>query len=401
VAPSETKLVVAKLHQAAELLPAFDLDVWLVYVRETSLTRDPALDLIYPHALTWETAFFVTRQGQSIAVMGRYDAGTARAMQAFNEVVAYDQSIRPAFIQVVRRLAPRRLAVNFSLNDPACDGLTHGLKQNLDSLLTEAGFDPAGLISAESFLGSLRGRKTPQEVQHIRRAIATTEELLQAIEGHLRPGVTERQIADTLHQWMRRRQLDAAWSWEGDPIVNTGPEAEVGHGLPTDRSIELGHLVHIDFGVRQDGFCADLQRTWYVLRPEEDQAPPDLQQAWSAVQQALAAGAATLVPGAMGWEVDQAARTSLVHAGYPEYLHAFGHHLGRMAHDGSTVLGPRWERYGQSPFGKVEAGNVFAIEPGVVLPGFGPVYVEEDVLVSADGLVWLSRPQTEIRLIRP
>jgi Xaa-Pro dipeptidase len=126
-----------------------------------------------------------------------------------------------------------------------------------------------------------------------------------------------------------------------------------------------------------------------------------LQQAWSAVVQALAAGAATLVPGAMSREVDQAARTSLVHAGYPEYLHAFGHHLGRMAHDGSTVLGPRWERYGQSPFGKVEVGNVFAIELGVVLPRFGPVYIEEDVLVTDDGLAWLSRPQTEIRLLRP
>ena len=321
--------------------------------------------------------------------------------EVFNEVAAYDELIRPTFVQTLRRLAPRRLAVNFSLNDPASDGLTHGLKQNLDGLVKEAGFDPVELLSAETLLGSLRGRKTPQEVRRIRQAVATTEELLQSIEGHLRPGVTERQIAETLHQWMHHRQLDSAWGWEGDPIVNTGPEAEVGHGLPTDRPIELGHLVHIDFGVRQDGFCADLQRTWYVLRPEEDQAPPDLQQAWSAVVQALAAGAAALVPGAMGWEVDQAARTSLVHAGYPEYLHAFGHHLGRMAHDGSTVLGPRWERYGQSPFGKVEVGNVFAIELGVVLPGFGPVYVEEDVLVSADGLVWLSRPQTEIRLLRP
>jgi Xaa-Pro aminopeptidase len=91
----------------------------------------------------------------------------------------------------------------------------------------------------------------------------------------------------------------------------------------------------------------------------------------------------------------------LVEAGYPEYQHAFGHHLGRVAHDGGTVLGPRWDRYGQLPYGQLEAGNVFAIELGVHLEGFGPVYLEENVRVTDEGMAWLSQPQTDIWLIPP
>ena len=69
-------------------------------------------------------------------------------------------------------------------------------------------------------------------------------------------------------------------------------------------------------------------------------------------------------------------------------------------HDGATVLGPRWERYGETPNGIVEAGNVFAIELGAPVPGMGWIYLEEDVHVADDGLAWLSRPQTRLRLVR-
>ncbi|MGB9872456.1 MAG: M24 family metallopeptidase, partial [Anaerolineae bacterium] len=108
------------------------------------------------------------------------------------------------------------------------------------------------------------------------------------------------------------------------------------------------------------------------------------------------AGRAALRPGARGWEVDAAARQTLVEAGYAEYLHAFGHHIGRTVHDGATVLGPKWERYGKSIEGVIEAGNVFAIELGVWVPGYGYLGCEEDVLVTPEGAEYLSEPQEEI-----
>jgi Xaa-Pro aminopeptidase len=94
--------------------------------------------------------------------------------------------------------------------------------------------------------------------------------------------------------------------------------------------------------------------------------------------------------------VDQAARDALISASYPEYMHAFGHHIGRTAHDGATVLGPRWERYGDSVERVVETGNVFAIELGVSVPGYGYIGCEEDVLVTSEGAEFLCQPQAAL-----
>jgi Xaa-Pro dipeptidase len=164
--------------------------------------------------------------------------------------------------------------------------------------------------------------------------------------------------------------------------------------------LERGHTLHLDLGVKQNGYCADLQRMWYVLEEGETRAPADVQAAFAAVYGALKAGEAALRPGVPGWQVDQAARQHLVAAGYPEYLHAFGHLLGRSAHDGATVLGPRWERYAGICELPVEAGNVFTLELHVPVPGRGIMSLEEDVLVREDGVTYLSEPQTGLRYIR-
>jgi len=121
--------------------------------------------------------------------------------------------------------------------------------------------------------------------------------------------------------------------------------------------------------------------------------------AWDALWAAVDAGVAVLRPGVAGWEVDAAARESLTSAGFPEPMYALGHQLGRSAHDGGTVLAPRWDRYGAAPFGIVEEGNVFTVEYGTAVPGRGYIGLEEDVLVTSDGVEWLSTPQRELWLV--
>jgi Xaa-Pro aminopeptidase len=156
--------------------------------------------------------------------------------------------------------------------------------------------------------------------------------------------------------------------------------------------------VHIDLGVEQDGYCSDLQRMWYVRRSGESGPPESVQKAWGTVQQAIAAGVSALKPGARGYEVDAAARKVIVDGGYEEYKHAFGHGLGRAVHDGGTLLGPRWERYGKTIDGCIEAGNVFTVELGVTTAA-GYVGLEEDVLVTAEGCQFLSTRQQELMLL--
>jgi Xaa-Pro aminopeptidase len=135
------------------------------------------------------------------------------------------------------------------------------------------------------------------------------------------------------------------------------------------------------------------------LEEGETEAPPDVQDAFAAVYGALKAGEATLRPGVPGWQVDEAARAYVVAQGYDEYQHAFGHLLGRAAHDGATLLGPRWERYKGICELPVEAGNIFTLELHVTVPERGIMSLEEDVLVTDDGVEYLSEPQTALRTI--
>jgi len=303
-------------------------------------------------------------------------------------------------VELLRRSGAQRIAINFSESDPAADGLTSGMRMTLEAIGAEAGLQPAQLVSAESLISSLRGQKSASELQLIRQAVATTELLLHDFGKRIAPGVTELQLADYLHQRLQADGLATAWDRAGCPIVNTGPDSVMGHGAPSQLRVQPGHLVHVDFGVKQNGFCSDLQRMWYVLAPGESEPPAAVLHVWKIVRGALLVGLMALKPGVTGWEVDSVAREYLMRHGLPEYMHAYGHNVGRVAHDGGATLGPRWERYGKSPFVPVEAGNVFAIELGAQVPGHGWIYLEENALVTDDGAELVSTPQTELYLVR-
>jgi Xaa-Pro aminopeptidase len=108
---------------------------------------------------------------------------------------------------------------------------------------------------------------------------------------------------------------------------------------------------------------------------------------------------AALKPGNAGYEVDAESRRTVMEAGFPEPGFAFGHHVGRVAHDGAGVLGPRWERYGKAPEVLIAAGNVFAVEMDLEVEGYGLVGLEEEAVVEEDGARFLSNPQRELWLL--
>jgi Xaa-Pro aminopeptidase len=124
--------------------------------------------------------------------------------------------------------------------------------------------------------------------------------------------------------------------------------------------------------------------------------PQEVAHAFDTVRDAIARASEALRPGRTGAEIDAVARRFVSERGYPEFMHALGHQLGRAAHDGGTLLGPRWERYGASVDGYIEAGNVFTLELHVPTASYGQVSLEEDVLVTETGCEFLSTPQREV-----
>jgi Xaa-Pro aminopeptidase len=388
-------LVQEKVQQAIGILQEMDVDMWLTFVRETSAGSDPILPLIYGLDLTWQSALIFTRSGERIAIVGRLEAEAARRTGTYDTVVYYDQSIQPELVKTLMRLDPKQIAVNYSLNDVHADGLTYGLYQLLVKYLDGTPY-LSRLISAEKLHCALRGRKTLQEIERIRNAIRTTFTIFQRTFDYIKPGMTEMDVSDFMHLQLKGLGVNPAWEELNCPTVNTGPESAIGHVGPTDLTISSGHIVHFDFGVLQDEYCSDIQRVIYFLRPDETDPPSEVQHGFGTIRKAIERAREAMRPGVPGKYIDQVARQTVIEAGYPEYPYGTGHQLGRVVHDGAGILGPEWERYGDTPNYILEAGQVYTIEPGLVVPGFGYLGLEEDVVVTSNGTEYLGDPQEEL-----
>ncbi len=390
-----TSLVQEKVNQAIDILKEKDIDLWMTFVRETSAGGDPVLPLIYDHDLTWQSALILTKTGERFAIVGHFEAEAARRTGAYDTVIPYHESIRDALLHTLERVYPHKIAINYSVNDVHADGLSYGMYQLLIRYFEDTPWEQR-LVSAESIISALRGRKTPSEIARIRQAVETTQAIFANTFEYLQAGMTERQVGAFMHAQLEKMGVEAAWEWESCPAVNAGPDSPVGHAGPTELQIAPGQIVHFDFGVRQEAYCSDLQRVVYFLAPGEDQPPEAVQRGFDTVVRAIQVAAAALKPGVRGKEVDAIARQIVTQAGYPEYKHATGHQLGRAAHDGAGILGPEWDRYGDTPNYPVEEGNVFTIEPGLMVPGYGYLGLEEDVVVTRSGAEFLGDPQVKL-----
>jgi Xaa-Pro aminopeptidase len=387
-----------KVEQAGKILAEKGIDLWLTFVRETSAAGDPALALIYGHDLTWQSALIHTRNGRRVAIVGKYETDAAASTGLYSEVIGYNESIRPELLGVFEQVKPAAIAINMSLNDVHADGLSHGMYLQLQEYLRDSPWADR-LISAESIIAALRGRKTVSEVERIRGAVASTEAIYRQTFDYIRPGMTERQVAAFMHAQMAESGLSPAWELGHCPAVNSGPDSPVGHAAPGDIRIERGHLLHFDFGVKQDGYCSDIQRMVYLTQSGETSLPESVRHGFQTIVNAIQTTVARLRPGMTGLEADAIARGIVTGAGYPEYKYATGHHLGRLAHDGAGILGPAWERYGNTPHYPLEPGHVYTIEPGLAVPGYGYIGLEEDILITDAGAEFLSTPQMELVLL--
>ena len=399
-APVETRapsIGALKLAQAQSLLESSGLDAWLVVVRESAERPDPILRFFFDLDFTW-TTFFVITPGWSAALVATFDAPDLVRLGLFDEVVTYREGPRAPLLELLRRKDPGRIGINYSADDALADGITAGLR---DYLMETVAGTPFGsrITSAAPLLAVLRGVKLEEEHRLVSRAVSETELIFDRVRDRFRIGQTARQIAAEFHAEVARMGVRTAWPKHHCPTVTVGAKSPIGHVGPSDEPITQGCAVHVDFGIVLDGYCSDLQRFWYAAPSGGSGAPEPVRRAYQTIVDAIDLGARSLLPGALGWEVDEKSRSLLQSREYPEYPHALGHHLGRAVHDGGGVLGPRWERYGREPFEPVRVGNVFTLEPSIHLEGHGLISLEEDVVVGPKGVQFLSRFPRELPIL--
>jgi Xaa-Pro aminopeptidase len=391
-------IIQEKTDQAIRILQEKNIDCWLTFVRETSTGSDPILPIIYGHDLTWLSALIITRSGEKIAIVGHFEAETARRTGAFTQVISYHESIRSPLLTVLDRIQPHKIAINVSQNDVQADGLTYGMYQILLGFF-ETTHWVEKLTSSEEIISALRGRKTTTEIECVRKAVEISELILSKTFSFVTCDMMEAQITRFMHEQMTFHKVLPAWELDHCPTVNAGPDSPVGHVAATNICLKPGHVLHIDFGVKEKNYCADLQRVAYLPKPGEKLIPDEIKRGFSVIVKAIQESVMAMKPGRLGKDIDAIARGVVTQAGYPEYKYATGHQLGRLAHDGAGILGPEWERYGNTPNYPLESGQIYTVEPGLFLPDFGYIGIEEDVIVTESGCEYISQPQLEMIML--
>jgi len=237
------------------------------------------------------------------------------------------------------------------------------------------------MIPLAGELDELRGVKSSAELTIIEQCCSLASAALEQLLPMIRPGVSERTLALELEIAMKRRGAEEK---SFDFIVASGERGALPHGRPTDRVISAGELVTIDFGARLQGYHSDETVTVAVVSADERQ-----REIYAVVREAHDLAIAAVRPGAGCREIDAIARDFIAGRGFGEYFgHGLGHGVGLDVHEKPT-LSPRSEQ-------TLADGMVITIEPGIYIPGWGGVRIEDTLVVTADGCRPLTRMPKEL-----
>ncbi len=238
---------------------------------------------------------------------------------------------------------------------------------------------------ASEILAGLRLRKDTAEVEAMRRAVQIAQNALEAAIPSIKIGMTEKELASELVMNLLKQGSDSEMPFA--PIVSSGPNSANPHASPSERKLQAGDLLVVDWGAAYDGYISDLTRTFAVGEVDDE-----CKKIHKVVQEANAAGRAAAKPGDPCANVDKAAREVIEKSGYGQYFtHRTGHGIGMEGHEEPYMRGDNMQL--------LEPGMAFTVEPGIYLPNRNGVRIEDNVVITESGADVLSDMPREMRVV--
>lgn len=255
----------------------------------------------------------------------------------------------------------------------------------LELWLLEEAVPASQIVSSANLTSQLRIQKDESELNAMRKAVKIAEKALEDTLPSIKIGRTEREIASELTQQLLRAGSQAEFPFS--PIVSSGPNSANPHAAPTDRLLEAGDLIVVDWGARYNDYISDITRT-IAISPIDS----EFELMASVVAEANATGRAAARPGIAAGDVDRAARQVIETAGYGSYFtHRIGHGIGLEGHEEPYL-------YGENQL-NLSPGMTFTVEPGIYLSGKGGVRIEDNLAITTDGAECLtSLPRDLIKI---
>jgi Xaa-Pro aminopeptidase len=242
----------------------------------------------------------------------------------------------------------------------------------------------AELVPVTGLIEKLRLIKTPSEIKILKEAAKIADAAFTHILEYIRPGLTELEVSNELEFFMRKH---GASSSSFDTIVASGYRGALPHGVASDKVIEKGELVTLDYGAYYNGYVSDITRTVAVGQPSDE-----LKGIYDIVLEAQLRGMAGIKPGMLGKEADALTRNFIEEKGYGDYFgHSTGHGIGLEVHEG-PALSVRSDTI-------LEPGMVVTVEPGIYVPGVGGVRIEDDAVITIEGNESLTHSTKELIIL--
>ena len=289
------------------------------------------------------------------------------------EVVLVRSSLLGALKKVLPQLGIRRLLFesHYLLHETAVKLIELGKKQSVE------------MVPVSGMVEKLRTVKSADEIEKIRQSVHLNELVFKEIYRNLVPGQTEREVASAIESAMMRKGAEGV---AFPSIVAAGPNAAVPHAVPTDRVIKEGETVIIDMGLKLNGYCSDMTRTVVLGKPDKR-----IKEIIRLTRKAQQAALKTIRAGILARDADRAARKIITDAGFGRnFGHGLGHGVGLAVHESPSLN--RKRRI------KLQPGMVVTVEPGIYLPGWGGVRLENMVVVEREGFTALNRDTTFLDL---
>jgi Xaa-Pro aminopeptidase len=312
----------------------------------------------------------ITPEGQYFITDGRYIEQSKAQVKGFERFI--DMNSHLSQIKD-NNLNPNGFKLAFE-----GDHMSYALYENMISMFPNTKWENSSMI-----LEDLASVKDDHELECIRTAVEVTDKVYEEILPMLRPGFTEKQVANTMVSKYREYAEGEAYS----PIVATGPNGALPHAIPTDREFKNGDFIVIDAAAKYGGYHADMTRT-----PVVGEATEKHKEVYSIVKEAQQRGCDIAKAGVPCKEVDAATREYIGEMGYGEYYtHGTGHGLGLEIHT-SPRFSPQSEQV-------LEVNNVMTIEPGIYLAGWGGVRIEDDVIIGEDDCEILNQTTKDLVIL--
>lgn len=255
----------------------------------------------------------------------------------------------------------------------------------LEYNLVRACIPEASFLDGSELISSLRARKDGDEIAAIRKAVSVAETSLEAAIPLVKTGMTEKELAAELVVQLLRHGSQPEMPFA--PIVSSGPNSANPHAVPTERKLQPGDLLVVDWGAAVDGYVSDLTRTFAVGEPDAE-----FRKIHQIVLEANEAGRQAGKPGVPCAQVDMAARSVIEKAGYGEYFtHRTGHGIGMEGHEAPYLRTDNLQL--------LEEGMVYTVEPGIYLPDRNGVRIEDNMVITGDGADCLSAMPRELRIV--